>query len=215
MSDRDFEFYVGNIEDAILTALEAELKPLGVKTFAAYSGELDSENLKKAIATLIPKFPLVLVSYTDGEDKQDAKTAPVLGRPLHFRHECSFAVICASNDARGETARRRGKLTLTKKIGVYTMLSKVRKVLGGMRFSIMDDDEKVTLTESPLMPNGIEYIARVPQITAYATVFETYFRYSTVDRQSAGTDVSELVLGVESRNAPSDTKPNVPGVIFN
>lgn len=211
---RDFEFYVGNIEDGILQLLEAQLKPLGVKTFVTYSGELDTETLKKAISTLTPKFPLIMVSYTDGDDVQDPKTAPILNKPMHYRHDCSFAVICASNDARGENARRRGKETLGRKIGVYTMLSKVRDTLSGLRLAKMDGDEKVTLTHSPFKPSGIQYIARVPSITAYATVFDTYFRFSTLDRQETGEQVSELVLGVESRNAPSDAKTNVPGVIF-
>lgn len=215
MSNKDFEFYVGNIEDGILAALEAQLRPIGVKTFITYSGELDTETLKKAISSLTPKFPLVMVSYTDGDDVQDPKTAPILNKPMHFRHDCSFAVICASADARGENARRRGKETLGRKIGVYTMLSKVREVLSGLRLSLIDDDEKVTLTHSPFKPSGVQYIARIPSITAYASVFDTNFRYSTIDRQEAGINVSELVLGVESRNAPNNTTPTNPGVIFN
>ncbi len=105
--NKDFEFYVGGIEDTILTLLETEMKPLGVKTFASYSGELDSENLKQALGALTPKFPLVMVSYADGRDTQDPKTPAILGRSLHYRHDCSFAVICASSDAR----RRNGTAT--------------------------------------------------------------------------------------------------------
>lgn len=208
---KDFEFYVGNIEDAILALLEQALKPLGVKTFELYSGDLDADSLKKAIAAIAPKFPLVMVSYTDGSDVQDPKTAPVLGKSLHFRHECSFVVICASDDARGETARRRGSATNGNRIGTYRMLSKARETLSGLRLFVDENGTDVVLTSQPLMPSANEYIARMPGITAYAVIFDTEFRYSTLDRRTEGTAVSELILNVNG-NDSSTLLNEAPGV---
>lgn len=214
MANLDFEFYVGGIEDAILQLLEAEMKPLGVKEFAVYSGELDSENLKRSLSELAPRFPLVLVSYADGEDKQLPPVSPVFGESIHFRHDCNFTVVCATNDARGTAAQRRGALTGTKKLGVYKMLAKVREILSGLQISIVPEGETETilLTYSPLVPLANEFIARLPQITAYAVPFETYFKWSTKDRSTAGTPVSAVVLGVGSRNAPNRPDGNVPGI---
>lgn len=212
MSQKDFEFYVGGIEDTILTLLETEMKPLGVKTFASYSGELDSENLKQALGALTPKFPLVMVSYADGRDTQDPKTPAIFGRSLHYRHDCSFAVICASSDARGETARRRGQLNKGKRIGTYQMLAAVREILSGLNLIIDIDNEKTDLTNQPLLPIGIEYIARIPNVTAYAAIFDTYFRYSTPDRTQAGIDVTEFTLNVESLNDTEIEELQLPGV---
>lgn len=213
----DFEFYVGSIEDAIIAALETPLKAIGVKTFDTYSGDFEPDNLKKALGAMGATFPLILVSYTDGADESDPKTPRVLNRSLRLRHDCSFAVICAANDPRGDNARRKGKLTGVKKIGVYTMISKVREVLGGLNLKAVDPDtdEIVLLTHDPLVPTGVEYIARMPNITAYAAIFDTYFRYATPDRTPAGTEVDELILGVESLNDPRPVaNDNTPGVIF-
>lgn len=213
MSERDFEFYVGGIEDAILQLLENEMKPLGVKTFATYSGELsDPAKVKEAIGALSPKFPLVLVSYGDGEDKQIPVVSPVLGEPIPFRHDCSFIVICASADARGDSARRRGQLVGNKRIGCYKMLSKVRETLSGLQIKAVCEGEEVLLTYAPLMPTANEYIARLPDITAYAVPFATYFKWLSKDRSEAGIAVEEFVLDVESLNTSGDQNNNLPGV---
>jgi len=208
---QDFEFYVGGIEDAILQILENQMKPLGVKEFATYSGELDSENLRQAISSLTPRFPLVMVSYAQGEDTKMPVTSPVLGSPLHFRHDCTFVVVCASADARGDLAQRRGKLVGDKKLGCYTMLSKVREILTGVRFKKTVDDEEILLTNLPLMPEANEFIARLPRITAYAVPFQTFFNWSSQDRSEAGTAVTEFSVGVESLNTHGDMN-NLPGV---
>lgn len=211
--EKDFEFYVGSIEDAILELLENEMKPLGVKTFATYSGELsDPAKVKEAIGALSPKFPLVLVSYADGVDKQDPGLSPVFGESRVFRHDCTFVVICASADARGDFAQRRGKLVGSKKIGCYSMLSKVREVLTDLQIEAVCNGEKELLTYAPLVPAGNEFIARLPQITAYAVPFDTYFRWQSKDRREAGTAVEEFILEVESLNTSSGQDKNKPGV---
>ncbi len=211
---RDFDFYVGGIEDAILTLLESEMRSLGVKTFATYSGELDTENLKRALGELSPKFPLVMVSYTDGRDLQQPVTSPVFGLSRTFKHECSFAVICASNDARGDKARRRGKLIGARKFGVYQMLAKAREILSDLQLKISDGDTEELLTYQPLVPSATEFIARIPEVTAYAQIFDTYFKWETRDRSVAGIPVSSFTLDVDSLNEPEIPANNLPGVRF-
>lgn len=209
---KDFNFYVGGIEDVMLALIEQELKPLGVKTFSTYSGEMDSDNLKKALGTLKSQFPLVMVSYTDGKDIQLPRQAAVLGNPRQFQHECSFAVICATNDSRGETARRRGALVGSKKIGTYQMLSKTREILIDRRLKIRIENEDHLLTYDPLMPSGTEFIARLPDITAYAQIFDTYFKYQSVDRRDDGVPVSEFTLDVKNLNDQHIPEANLPGL---
>ncbi len=211
----DFDFYVGGIEDAMLQSLEAEMRELGVKTFATYSGELsDPDTLKKAIAALAPKFPLVMVSYTDGKDVQLPATFPAFGAPQIYQHECSFAVICASNDSRGEKSRRRG--VGTAKIGVYQMLAKVRDILSNLQIyanlqTTGEPDERVLLTLKPLVPSATEFIARIPEVTAYAEIFDTYFKWQTRDRRQSGTAVSQVIVNVERTNTPTELPENLPG----
>ena len=217
---KDFEFYVSNIEDSILALLEQQMKPLGVKYFELYSGDLgDPDTLKKALGTMTIKFPLVMVSYTDGTDSLLPKTSPVLGRARTFQHNCSFVVICASNDARGENARRRGKPIGGMTIGTYKMVSKVLELLSDLRLKVIVGEgaeaEEVLLTTEVLTPQANEYLTRMSNITAYAVIFDTAFKYSTLDRSQAGTPVSEFILDVESRNTPSETNDNFPGVNFN
>ncbi len=216
---KDFEFYVGGIEDAILQLLKNEMRGDGVKTFATYSGELsEPDQLKKALGELIITFPLVMVSYADGEDKQNPVTSPVGGEPIHFKHNCTFVVICASSDARGELAQRRGKLSGTKKIGCYKMLSKVRDILSGLQIETIaenadGEDEEVLLTYAPLVPEGNEFIARLPNITAYAVPFNTYFKWSSKDRSANdGSAVEQVVLDVTSLNTSGLRDENKPGV---
>lgn len=206
----DFDFHVGGIEDRIIEILQAGMP--GVKNFFSYSGELDSENLKKAISSLIAKFPLVLVSYTDGEDKRLA-TPRVKNAPFHLRHDCSFAVMCATNDARGEKARRRGLPTGAQpQLGCYQMLSKVRTLLSGVWLDGTDENnEIVPLIHEPLLPVANEFLARMKNLTAYAVIFQTSFNYETLDRRAAGTAVSNLDISVGKQNSIV-LPPDAPGV---
>lgn len=197
--EKDFDFYVGGIEDAILAVLKSHLSALGIKTFETYSGDLDSEQLKKGISALTPKFPAIFVTYMDGKDVEDAKSHKVKGKAIHYRHDCSFMVVCVSNDARGNKAQRRGAVIGTKpKCGTYQMMSAVRSELGGLWLSVNIGNEIIPLTHSPLEIVGNEFIAKLPDITAYAVIFDTSFRFSTADRTVSGREVSEFVLEVES-----------------
>ena len=115
---RGFDFFISNIEDGILAALRSELDY--VKDFATYGGELDSEQLRRALGELTSRLPLILVSYGDGQDVQDPRTAAVMDEPRIYRHDCTFTVICCSGDARGDLARRRNAT------GTYKMIADVR-----------------------------------------------------------------------------------------
>jgi hypothetical protein len=212
MPDLDFDFYAGGIEDAIIAILSQAMKaaPLNVRELTTYSGELDPDNLKKAIASRATMFPLVMISYADGEDTRLPATSSVLGKPLHYRHDCSYAVICADNNPMGERTRRRSK--------VYGMIAKVRKELTGRRLTTVvgegEDAETIQLTHEVLEPVANEYIMRLPDITAYAVIFKTFFNWSSPDRTQAGTPVSELVLGVGSNNSLGQPGSNLPGTTF-
>jgi hypothetical protein len=185
---------------------------MGIKSFATYSGDLDAESLTKNLMEFAAKCPRVMVSYMNGMDVQDPKTSPVLGRPLPFRHDCVFGVIVASNDIRSETIRRRGTSDTT---GAYQMIAKARETLAGLVIrQVIDEEtgETVPLTFEPLMPVSNEFIAKKQNMTAYAVIFKTYFRWVSPDRTGTGQAVQELVLGVESRNRHGIEIEGLPGV---
>lgn len=202
----DFEFYAGGIEDGILEALKTPMQALGVLSFASYSGQLDSpEDLKSAISSQTLRYPFVMASYAGGEMAKMPPTAPVLGRSLHYRHDCSFAVIVADNNPQGEKARRRNK--------AYQMIAVVWNTLAGVRLKKQVGDDQVLLNTQVLEP--IENIQiRLPGITAYGIVFDTSFRWTSPDRTQAGTAVEELIVGVESLNELNVPEAGLPGVNF-
>jgi len=106
----DFNFYAGGIEDGILEVLKAPMEAIGVKSFATYSGQLDStDDLKAAIASQVLQYPFVMVSYAGGESVRSPATSPVLGRPLIYQHHCSFGVSIADSNPQHEKTRRRRK----------------------------------------------------------------------------------------------------------
>jgi hypothetical protein len=211
---RGFDFFVGGIEDGIVEALEPlHVKSDGgyVKTIASYGGELDSDNIKRALGELTPRLPIMLAAYGDGEDVESPATAPVPPTlPRLFRHDCTFTVLCCSGDARGERARRRGAGS---SVGIYRMIADVWERIAGLQFKIMDGDETVLLNPEPMKPSGIEYLARLPQLTAYSVHFDTYFRYETPDRSKADPMlVRELVFEVDNTFEKGDA--NLPGVVI-
>jgi Domain of unknown function (DUF1834) len=206
--DLDFNFYVGGIEDTMLAALKAGM-PDTKATFATYSGQLDnSEELNKALGELSVSFPLVMASYAEGVDYQEPAISPVLGRPRPFRHECEFGVIVASDDARGESERRRGAY------GTYPLIAGVKRVLTDLRLSKEVDGTNYPLTTAPLEPTTNEVVLKMANITAYIVFFRTAFKWTSLDRTSAGTAVTEFVLGVDSLNTPGQNDGSKPGVEF-
>jgi hypothetical protein len=200
----EFDFFVSGIEDGIIAVISGLKTPTGyLKTIDSYGGELDEKTLKSFVDQLAPMFPLVLVAYGDGDDVLSPVTSVALGEPRVFRHDCTFSVICCSDDARGETRQRKGTA------GVYKMLADTRKLLAGIRFR----KEGELLTLNPLTPNGVEYIARLPGLTAYAAHFETYFKWQEPDRRDPDVEVTELIFEVDPLNAP--TGPGgLPGVLI-
>ncbi|HEX8090891.1 MAG TPA: phage protein Gp37 [Blastocatellia bacterium] len=208
--ERGFDFIVGGIEDGIIDTLKAALlvTPQGgyLKSIEGYSGELDADQLRKALGDLTPRLPLMLVSYGEGEDTLDPATAPFQGMPRSYRHDCTFTVICVSGNARGEKARRRGST------GVYKMIADVRRLLGGVKLKgrVAGTDEMVTLNPEPFRYGGVEYIAQLPELTAYAVHFDTYFRHGEPDRSQPGQPVRELVITIE--NTFEKGESNLPGV---
>lgn len=207
--NRDFDFVIGGIEDGIMAALDTAVGVANegyVKAIASYGGELDGEQLKRALGELQSRMPLLLVAYGDGDDIEDPPTVPVAGEPRCFRHDCTFTVVCCSADARGDKARRRGGK------GVYKMISDVREALGGLTLIADVEGEQIRLNDDPLKYDGVEYLARLPDLTAYAVHFATYFRYSEPDRTEQGELVSELIFTVDNTYQKGDS--NLPGVVY-
>lgn len=204
----DFDFYAGGIEDAIIALLKQQMPE--VKMIETYSGQLDdAASLKEAIASKARQFPLIMVSYADGEDIPTPATSGVMGKPLHFRHDCTFVVICVSNDARGSETQRRGHL------GCYKLVAKVREHLTGRRFAKSVEGVKHNLTAQVLKPLSNEFVARLPSMTAYAVPFTTSFDWSSPDRQEAGRAVTEVVIATDSTGETIVQMPeNLPGVSF-
>ena len=214
MSDerKDFEFYVGGIEDGFMQVLQAAhggtdgyLNELGT-----YSGELEDKTLQEYINQLNPRFPLELIYYSEGKDTLMPATSPVFGEPRIWRHDCTFGVIACDDNARGETERRRGDSAAAgKSPGVIKMLSDVRDDLGGLQ--LKKDGE--LLTFEPLKVAGVSYLARLPGLTAYLQDFETYFKWIEPDRRGATHAVENLIFEVESTNNPREPG-TLPGVII-
>src|SRR5260370_10996933 len=211
MSDerKDFEFYVGGIEDGLMQVLRAAHGGADgyLKDIGTYSGELDEKTLKQFIDQLAPRFPLMLIAYGEGADELMPATSSAFGEPRIFRHDCTFGVICCDDNARGETERRRGDGSATAP-GVIRMLSDTREDLGGLQLR----KEGELLTLNPLTVAGVRYLARLPGLTAYIQDFDTYFKWTERDRRGATHAVEDLSFEVRSTSGTSEPG-RLPGVI--
>ena len=204
----DFDFFVSSIEDGLVeivtAALGHEADPPGyLNEIGIYGGELDEDVLKRFVEELTPRFPLMLVNYGAGEDSMSPGTAVAFGEPRIWKHDCTFTVICCSDDARGESEQRRGVA------GVYKMVADVRRLLAGRQLK----KEGTLLTLEPLKPAGVQYLARLPQLTAYAVHFDTYFVWTEPDRRSEPLAVDQLIFEVTPLGEPSEPGGK-PGVIL-
>lgn len=207
MPDLDFEFYAGGIEDGIIQLLTPmKQAPLKVRELTTYSGQLDGDAIKDALAADARLFPLVMVSYTGGENAANPPIPQVLGRPIHFLHTCGFVVIVADDNPQGERERRRSK--------IYAMIAAVYEALSGVRLQKTVEAEQVLLNTMPLTPTTNEYIERLPDLTAYAVHFETAFKWSSPDRTAEPIDVVSLDIEVNSMNEAGKRRvpPELPGV---
>ncbi len=213
----DFDFYVNGLEAAILNLLKtgnsaiSQTGMTGVNTFATYAGELDRDTLILALQSLAPRLPLVLASYGSGGDKHKAATGFAHDEPLENEHACSFVVIVACNDLRGEQAR---------KVTAYKMVSDVRQRLGGVQFETLLDGAPELLNHSPMMLDGVETIGRLKDLTAYAVHFRTSFKEWTPDRRVVNVyRADEIRLDVQPDGndveniAPTESLPGVNGEI--
>ena len=91
------------------------------------------------------------------------------------------------------------------------MIADVRETLGGLKFTALDGAEPVLLNPEPLKYAGVEYLTRLPDLTAYAVHFDTYIRFEEKDRRQSGPLVREVVIDVE--NTYPKTEANLPGVV--
>lgn len=218
--DLRFDQVIAGIEDGMVNALTnaigVQAEDGYVKTIISYGGELE-ENLQRALGVLTPRMPAMLVAYTEGEDFLNPATQQVMpGEPRHFRHDCTFIVFCLDANARGEKQRRLGAPGA---MGAYRMIGDAKSVLGGKKFRMLlgvltEEGEELSegtmLNGEPLRYAGVDHIGRLPEITAYAVRFDTWFRYSEPDRTQPGQLVDELIIDVE--NTFEKGEANLPGV---
>jgi len=221
-----FDFYVAGIEDGMIAALK-QACPYA-KEISAYGGDLDSDRLREALSRLAPRLPLFLVSYGQGEDCESPAQSQLIdspaadlgqtpsgdieafyGVPLLYEHRCTFTVIVCSDDARGEKARRRGVVNAK---GLYGMIADVRGALDGIQFWQKPvNADAILLNPMPFKPMAVDYLAKLPDLSAYAIHYESYFKYETADRRVAGLPISEVDFTVQNTDAVSDGF-NLPGV---
>src|ERR1051325_571425 len=231
-NEQDFRFVVGHIEDGIVALLQHRYQrrddnPTGDwNQVGSYAGELDEKSLKNAIESLSGDMPLGLVAYGGGTDKLAPATSPAFGTPRIWRHTCIFTVMVVDNNARSETEQRRGSLA---EPGAYKMVTDVDRALAGISFAFRPNDSAgqvvvrvpnrpltpgdVLLNLDPFQPDGIDYIARLQGMTAYAIHFQTYFNRTEPDRRVADTMVEELIFDLTPLDGPGQPAPRRPGVM--
>ena len=226
--EQSFNYVVGGIEDGII-ALESYLHLRGpenpdgyLNQIQSYGGELDEKKVKDVLGQLSPYFPLLLVAYGEGVDKEMPATSSALGERRIFRHECDFLVMACASNARSEEAQRRGAVG---DVGVYEMISNIRDDLTGVRFARRGASVVVTVSNKPLpegdvllnleplRPVGVEFMARLEGMTAYAQRFETNFKWTEPERREAFANVEELVLEINPLGG-SQEPGGLPGVIL-
>src|ERR1700754_52079 len=197
-----FDQIIGGIEDGIIAVLQGAFvlspdNPNGyLKTVASYGGEMESLDVQEALDVLTPQLPALFVAYGAGEDTLNPPTQPAIyGEPRHFRHDCGFTIICCDDNARGEKERRRGAPGA---VGVYRMISDIRLAVGGLQFRATLGSESKIINPEPLRYAGVDHIARLKDLTAYAVHFGTWFRYSEPDRTQPGQLVQELIITIDN-----------------
>jgi hypothetical protein len=224
-----FEYHVAGLEDCIIATLKRRFG--NAVTVNAYGGELTAVlDVEKALRQLLPQFPLVLVSYTDGRDEEvpavaegytgiNLSNGEASGEPLLFRHVGGFTCLVVDDNARGEDERRRGD---TDSMGAYRMLSVIREELAGRRFyfEVADESEDAEegdtvpywLNDEPFKPAGVENVERLKGVTAYAAHFDCSWVFETVDRRGADVLVSQLLVDLQTSNAAGRPAEREPGV---
>lgn len=210
---QNFSFFVGGIEDAVVAALQAKVGKDAENGYAGdiapYSGELDdTKKLREALSALHARFPLFLVSYTDGVSTRQTQIAPGVGAPWEVRHDCTVLALVIADDARGETDRRKG---------AYDMASDVLAALENRQFAYVyldddDNEQKIMLTPGEFISTGIEHVASFGDVTAYAVPFETWFKYLSPDRRDPATPLEEVVFAFHPLDSSGEHIEPGPGV---
>lgn len=238
MANQTFDFYVTGLEDGLIAALRAGCA--WAKEVTTYAGELDEVAIREALSRLVNRMPLILVTYGQGEDVLSPATAAVAadkpteiastaGRPggeiaVHhtqprvYQHNCMFTAIVVSNDMRGEQARRRG---IANQAGLYRMMADVKGTIDDIQFSVLDPvNGTILLNVQPFKPIAVDYLAKLPDLTAYAVHWETAFKYITPDRTVTATPINQLIFGLEPQVGvegvevvPDSVEENEAGVI--
>jgi hypothetical protein len=236
---RSFDFYVTALEDGLLAALQHSC--LWAKTVNTYAGELDEAAIREGLARLVNKMPAILVTYGQGEDVQAPGMAAIAAnhpgilastqaraggaiaianlKPRVFQHNCLFSAIIVSNDTRGELARRRAKTetggVIPGAIGLYQMMGEVKAAIDDLQFYVSDPNANggmVRLNTQPFRPVAVDYMAKLPDITAYAVHWETAFKYRTPDRTPQYPLVKDLIVEVTNTESFDNTHPGAPGL---
>jgi len=196
-----FNFFVSGIEDGmiqLLQTLSVKNDPPGyLKKIDSYGGELNEKVLASYLQEIASNVPLALVTYGGAEEVLSPPLPAVFGEPRIVEHRCTFGVIYCAGDARGERAQRRG---IAGKPGVYQMIEDGKQLFGGLQLRRADpdnDDQLTLLTLDPLTEAGIDYVARLPGLTAYMQHFDTRFKWTEPDRRSEPIDVDQLIFDVQ------------------
>lgn len=109
------------------------------------------------------------------------------------------------------------------------MISDARDSLAGLRLWRREDGtfeygiaeygnaqsgpKRTLLTGEPLRLSGVEFIARLPQLTSYVQHFDTLFDWTEVDRRTAAMPVSDLNFEVGSTGGQEEPG-TLPGVVI-
>lgn len=106
------------IEDKVIEALYP-LKSEGLKTLAAYSGELETEH--EELAKITGRFPCIYVSAGGLTSETENRTDTL---------ECSVILVVGDKNPRGGNSAARGDSASP---GVYSLLEKARQQLHQQR----------------------------------------------------------------------------------
>jgi hypothetical protein len=216
----DLAYYIRNIEAGMIAALSKALlkvpldedgnPPEGfsadgyVKMIKPYQGELNASSLRQAISGSVKNFPLIFITYVNGQDEEVVTGSVIPGEAITMKRDCRFAVVCCSNDARGTEERQSS---------TYQMMADTVTTLGNRVIEKQEGSEKVMLTLQPLMPAGDSAITQIPGIWAIAQYFDTYFKYDLKDHRELGPIViNEIIFGITPLNAISGPATGEPGV---
>jgi hypothetical protein len=222
---RDLAFYIRGIEAGMIAALKSAVG-LGdpdqgfaengyVKMIKGYDGEMNAGALRAAISKIATSFPLMFVSYVNGKDDRAAWDSGLPNEPVTMGRDCRFAVVVATNDARGTEARRAGAAGNP---GVYQMEADAVTALGGKLIAVQVPAEEeaevietVYLTLRPLLPAGDSPIMQLPNVTAFAQYFDTYFEYELPDRRGEPITIDQINFGISplDRSQAGDGAPGV------